>query len=222
MTFRVVFFQHDIPSYQFSGACRAFVSNWHSSMFLLVWRSEPSLSLLSLTFRVAFSVSVFKAVIISQLDVHSHLADFDIETPPPFYDCCFWWIIELLTPWVQSSQHTWFDLDTHFPLLHTHTSYIWHHYTCIHLVRASHLLSPHISSPYMTLSHSLDQVRMQTNLEFSGRVFTCLWTLGSTSSMMVGPFRLFIRLNILTCLHFGLRVLVSFCLVFCFSFALLA
>ncbi|RVW70441.1 hypothetical protein CK203_058338 [Vitis vinifera] len=33
--------QHDIPSYQFSWACRAFVSDWHSSMFLLAWRSEP-------------------------------------------------------------------------------------------------------------------------------------------------------------------------------------
>ena len=31
---------------------------------------------------------------------HSHLADFDIETPPPIYDRCFWWIIESLTLWV--------------------------------------------------------------------------------------------------------------------------
>ena len=34
---------------------------------------------------------------------HSHLADFDIETPFRVYDCCFRWIIESLTPWAQSS-----------------------------------------------------------------------------------------------------------------------
>ena len=37
---------------------------------------------------------------------HSHHADFDIETPFRVYDCCFRWIIESLTPWAQSSQHT--------------------------------------------------------------------------------------------------------------------
>ena len=47
----------------------------------------------------------------------NHLVDFDIETLLLVYYCCFWWIIESLTPWVQSSQHTWFNLDTHFPLL---------------------------------------------------------------------------------------------------------
>ena len=99
-----------------------------------------------------------------------------------------------MTPWVQYSQHAWFKWDTHFPLLHTHTFYIWHHYTCIHLVRASHLLSLHISSSYMTLSSSLYQRRIQTSLELSGWVFTCLWTLGSTSSVMVGPVRLLIYL----------------------------
>ena len=31
---------------------------------------------------------------------------FDIETWPFVYDCYFRWIIELLTPWGQSSQHT--------------------------------------------------------------------------------------------------------------------
>ena len=51
-------------------------------------------------------VLVFRAVIISQLDVHSHLADFDIETPPPIYDSCFRWIVESLTPWAKSSQRT--------------------------------------------------------------------------------------------------------------------
>ena len=111
---------------------------------------------------------------------HSHLVDFDVETPLPVHDCCFWWIIGSLTPWVQPSQHTWSDLDTHFPLLHTHTSYIWHHYACIHLIKAFHLLSPHISSSYMTFSSSLDQRKIETSLELSGWVFTCLWTLGST------------------------------------------
>ena len=111
-----------------------------------------------------------------------------------FMIAIFLWIIKLLTPWVQSFQHTWFDLDTHFPLLYTHTSYIWHHYTYIHLVRALHLLSPHISSSYMTLSSSLDQRRIQISLKLSGWVFTCLWTLCSTFSMMVGPFRLLIYL----------------------------
>ena len=91
---------------------------------------------------------------------HSHLVDFEIETLPPIYDRCFWWIIESLTLWVQTSQHTWFDLDTHFPLLHTHTSYIQHHYACSHLVRVSHLLSPHFSSSYMALSLSFDQKKM--------------------------------------------------------------
>ena len=43
----------------------------------------------------------------------SHLVDFDIETPLPVYDYCFWWIIESLTPWVQSLQHTWSDLVIH-------------------------------------------------------------------------------------------------------------
>ena len=68
----------------------------------------------------------------------SYLADFDIETRPSVYDCYFWWIIELLTPWVQSSQHTWFDLDTHFPLLHTI------HPTFGTIIPASILSEPHI------------------------------------------------------------------------------
>ena len=125
---------------------------------------------------------------------HSHLANFDIETPPPVYDCCFRWIIESLTPWVQSSQHTWSNLGTHFPLLHTHTSYIGPCYSCTHLIRALHLLSPHISSSCRTLSSSLDQKEIQTSLELSGWVFTCLWTLGSISSVMVVPVRLLIHL----------------------------
>lgn len=52
---------------------------------------------------------------------HSHLTDFVIETWPFIYDCYFRWIIELLTHWVQSSQHTWFDSNIHLPLLQT-----WH------------------------------------------------------------------------------------------------
>ena len=125
---------------------------------------------------------------------HTYLADFDIETPLPVDDCGSRWIIESLAPWVRSSWRTWSDLDTHFHLLHTHTSYIWHHYTCIHLIRALHLLSPHISSSYMTLSSSLDQRRIHISLELSGWVFTCLWTIGSTSSMMVGLVRLLMYL----------------------------
>ena len=85
---------------------------------------------------------------------HSHLADFDIETPPLVYDCCFWWIIELLTPWVQFSQHTWFDLDTHFPLLHTHTSYIWHHYTYMH---PSYHSFTYFKPTYFIILHDLIQ-----------------------------------------------------------------
>ena len=46
----------------------------------------------------------------------------------------------------------------------------------------------------MTLSHSLYQRKTQTSLELSGWVFTCLWALGSTSSVMVGPVRLLIYL----------------------------
>ncbi|RVW35004.1 hypothetical protein CK203_092529 [Vitis vinifera] len=42
---------------------------------------------------------------------HTHLADFDTETPPLVYDCCFRWIIESLTLWVQSSRRTWSDLE---------------------------------------------------------------------------------------------------------------
>ena len=68
------------------------------------------------------------------------------------------------------------------------------YYAYIHLIRALHLLSPHISSSYMTLSHSLDQRKIQTSLELSGWVVTCLWTLGSASPMMVGPVRLLIYL----------------------------
>ena len=55
-------------------------------------------------------------------------------------------------------------------------------------------MSPHILSFYMTLSPYLDQRRIQVSLELSGWIFTCLWTLGSTSSMMVGPVRLLIYL----------------------------
>ena len=51
-----------------------------------------------------------------------------------------------------------------------------------------------ISLLSMTLSHSLDQGRMQTNLEFFGQVFICLWTLGSTFSMMVEPVSLLMYL----------------------------
>ena len=39
---------------------------------------------------------------------HSHLVRcFGIETWLSVCDYCFQWIMELLTPWVQSSQHTW-------------------------------------------------------------------------------------------------------------------
>ena len=125
---------------------------------------------------------------------HTYLADFDIETPFPVYDRCSRWIIESLAPWVRSSWRTWSDLDTHFPLLHTYTSYIGLGYTCTHLIGASHLLSPHISPSYMTLSSYLDQRKIWTSLELSSWVFTRLWTLGSTSSMMVGLVRLLMYL----------------------------
>ena len=164
---------------------------------------------------------------------HSHLADFDIETPFRVYDCCFRWIIELLTSWVQSSRRTWSDLGTHFPLLHTYTSYIGLCYTCTHLIRALHLLSPHISPSYMTLSFSLDQRKIWTSLELSSWVFTRFWTLGSTYSVMVGPVRLMMYLW--WCSHIDswhvvswfayisdLRVLISICLIHYFGFTLSA
>ena len=46
----------------------------------------------------------------------------------------------------------------------------------------------------MTLPHSLDQRKIWASLKLSGWVFTCLWTLGSTSPMMVGPIRLLMHL----------------------------
>ena len=67
-------------------------------------------------------------------------------------------------------------------------------YTCTHLIRALHLLSPHVSPSYMTLSSYLDQMKIWTSLELSSWVFTRLWTLGSTSSVMVGPVRLLMYL----------------------------
>ena len=50
--------QLDIPSYQFSWAFRAFVSAWHSSMFILVWRAKP---LFHFVFRVVVFILAFKA-----------------------------------------------------------------------------------------------------------------------------------------------------------------
>ncbi|RVW43613.1 hypothetical protein CK203_104164 [Vitis vinifera] len=82
--------QHDIPSYH-----RRFISAFGAIGI------TPQFDVQS-----RIPVLVFRAVIISQLDVHSHLADFDIETPPPIYDSCFRWIVESLTPWAKSSQRT--------------------------------------------------------------------------------------------------------------------
>ena len=117
---------------------------------------------------------------------HSHLTNFDIETWPSVYGCCFWWIIEMMIFFgsLFSAHLVWFGYPLTF-VGHPNILYmipLYLHLSCQRL--AYLLLSPPILSSYMTLSPSLDHGRMQTSLEFFGRVFTCLWTLGSTSSMM--------------------------------------
>ena len=148
-------------------------SHWHPGLSLL---SIPSLIWRCLHWGIAHSLmmilwddSLYRTFTFQRLSCAESLSTstWCIHTgayPPCWFwhwdstscfDCCFRWIIESLTPWVQSSRRTWSDLDIHLSLLHTHPSYIGHYYTCTHLIRALHLLNPHISSSYMTLSLSL-------------------------------------------------------------------
>ena len=72
----------------------------------------------------------------------------------------------------------------HWTLLYLHSSY-----QSLTSFEPTYFIVLHDLIPF-----SCDQRRMQTSLELSGRVFTCLWTLGSTSSMMVGLVRLLMHL----------------------------
>ena len=143
---------------------------------------------------------------------HNHLTDFDIENWPSVYDYCFRWIIEMMIflGSIFLAHLVWFDYPLTFvghlnilPLIPLPASILSEPYIF--------LLNPPISSSYMTLSPSLDQERMQTSLEFSGRVFTCLYTLGSTSSMMAWPIRLLMYLW--WCFHIDSWYVVS-----CFAY----
>ena len=85
---------HSEPPSFFDSAFRAASSPWHSESYIQFgvqsrclslarylelrsqfWRSEPS-SLLSLTFRVTFSVSAFRAIIGFQFDIQSRIFQF--------------------------------------------------------------------------------------------------------------------------------------------------
>lgn len=100
----------------------------------------------------------------------------------------------------------WFGYPLTF--VYTQTFRLWHHYTYIHHVKAWLIMSLPILSPYITLSHSFDQRRMWTNLEFSGRVFACLWTLGLASSIMARLIRLLMYLW--WCFHVDNRHIMSY------------
>ena len=93
---------------------------------------------------------------------HNHLTDFDIETWPSVYDCCFRWIIEMMIflGSVFSAHLVWFDYPLTFvghpnilPLIP-----LYLHLFCQSL--AYLLLNPPILSSYMTLSPSFDQRRI--------------------------------------------------------------
>ncbi|RVW21924.1 Retrovirus-related Pol polyprotein from transposon 17.6 [Vitis vinifera] len=73
--------QHDIPDYQFSWACRAFVSDWHSSMILLVWRSKPSFHFgvqRHRCFILAFKAVDHFSVLALRATVHSRFMTFGV------------------------------------------------------------------------------------------------------------------------------------------------
>ena len=91
----------------------------------------------------------------------------------------------------------------------THLSIL--HWTLLYL-RPSYQSLTSFEPTYFIVLHDLihfscDQRRMQTSLELSGWVFTCLWTLGSTSPMMIGPIRLLMHLW--WCTHIASRHVVS-------------
>ena len=119
----------------------------------------------------------------------SHLADFDIETPLLVYDRCSRWtrVVDTLGS-VFSAYLVGFGYPLSFV---THLSIL--HWTLLYL-RPSYQSLTSFEPTYFIVLHDLihfscDQRRMQTSLGLSGWVFTCLWTLGSTSLMMVGPIR---------------------------------
>ena len=90
----------------------------------------------------------------------------------------------------------------------THPSIL--HWTLLYL-RPSYQSLTSFEPTYFIVLHDLihfscDQRRMQTSLELSGWVFTCLWTLGSTSPMMIGPIRLLMHLW--WCTHIASRHVV--------------
>ena len=78
---------------------------------------------------------------------------------------------------------------THLYILHWTLLYLHPSYQSLTSFEPTYFIVLHDLIPF-----SCDRRRMQTSLGFSGRVFTCLWALGSTSPMMVGPVGLLIYL----------------------------
>lgn len=140
------------------------IGSWYRHLWELYW----FLSILKIVYTRAYPTYrwlilevffIFKACLFWE-DIfilgHSHLINFDIETRSSIYDFYFWWIIEIMIflGSVFLAYLVWFG----YPLTYVTHSYILHLASLYlhHLVRASHLLSPNISSSYMTLSYSLD------------------------------------------------------------------
>ena len=107
---------------------------------------------------------------------------------------------------VFSAYLVWFGysliFDTHPYILHWTSLYLHPSYQSLTYFEPTDFIVLHDLIPF-----SGDQRRIQTSLELSGWVFTCLWTLGSTSPMMVGPVRLLIYLW--WCSHIDSRDAVS-------------
>ena len=95
---------------------------------------------------------------------------------------------------VFSAYLVWFGYSltfvTHPSILHWTLLYLHPSYQSLTSFEPTYFIVLHDLIPF-----SCDQRRMQTSLGFSGRVFTCLWTLGSTSPMMVGPVMLLMHLG---------------------------
>ena len=131
-----------------------------------------------------------------------------------------------------SAYLVWFGYSlifvTHPSILHWTPLYLHPSYQSLTSFEPTYFIVLHDLIPF-----SCDQRRMQTSLELSGWVFTCLWTFGSTSSVMVGSVRLLIYMW--WCTHIDswhvvswfahildLESLVSICLIHYFGFALSA
>ena len=127
---------------------------------------------------------------------HSHLVGcFGIETWLSVYDCCFWWIMELLKPWVQSSWHTWMILDTYLPFI-SYSNISPLILSCF-LSYQSLIITFFFYPTHLTMTHDLTPLsQLEENVDQSSIslvVFSYIfWTLGSTSSMMEMPNRLLI------------------------------